>query len=380
VPAPARSFQIETATAARALDEIRRCFAGVTRPTAGLVFLSGGLATQVLEVAQGIAALGLRLPVVVVGGSSVLSDAGELGDASGASGLIWTGGRAELCGLAGDHPDAFGESLLRMLADRAGRTEPTVMVFAETRVFGPSALAPLRQARGTPYVLGGGATASPGVARIGPDGSVQLEATALILRGLAPPVIRTVHSCKLLSRLAPITACRGALALEIDGQPALEVLTQAGRSAGGEKLIVTMLAEARGIHDDEPRPPMLVRGVQGIDTDRGGLVLSDEIYEGMRIAFAVRDADAARSELETVLREIGRDIGGAAPRFGVYVNCSARGFELYGTPGVDTRALRSKFPGLPFAGMQSAFEIAPHAGHPTMQLYTGVFALFTALS
>jgi hypothetical protein len=35
---------------------------------------------------------------------------------------------------------------------------------------------------------------------------------------------------------------------------------------------------------------------------------------------------------------------------------------------------------LPFAGMASSFEIAPHFGRPTMQLYTGVFALFTSPS
>ena len=47
---------------------------------------------------------------------------------------------------------------------------------------------------------------------------------------------------------------------------------------------------------------------------------------------------------------------------------------------MDTRVVRMRFPGVPFAGMQSTFEIAPHHGRATLQLYTGVLALFTAPS
>jgi small ligand-binding sensory domain FIST len=128
------------------------------------------------------------------------------------------------------------------------------------------------------------------------------------------------------------------------------------------------------------RAALVVRGIQGVDPDRRALVISEEIREGMRVTFGVRDARAARDDMEAITRELERDIAGAAPRFGLYVNCAGRGSSLYGSHDVDSKILKTRFPGLPFAGMASSFEIAPRLGRPTLQLYSGVFALFTSPS
>jgi small ligand-binding sensory domain FIST len=117
-----------------------------------------------------------------------------------------------------------------------------------------------------------------------------------------------------------------------------------------------------------------------VDPVRRGLLVSDEVREGMRVAFAVRDGPAARDDLETVVRDADRALAGAAARFGVYVNCAGRGSSLYGAQDVDTRILRSRFGELPIAGMMSSFEIAPYDGKPVLKLYTGVLALFTVPS
>ena len=125
---------------------------------------------------------------------------------------------------------------------------------------------------------------------------------------------------------------------------------------------------------------MMVRGLRGVDPEHGAVLVGPEIREGLRMAYAVRDGRAAREDLDAVLRELERDIAGAAPRFGIYVSCAGRGMGLHGTPDVETRALRGRFPALPFAGMFSSYEVAPHGGFPTLQLYAGVLALFTAPS
>jgi small ligand-binding sensory domain FIST len=64
----------------------------------------------------------------------------------------------------------------------------------------------------------------------------------------------------------------------------------------------------------------------------------------------------------------------------LYINCAGRGSSLYGQYDVDTRILRARFGDLPFAGIQSSFEIAPYCGRPALQLYTGVVAVFTTPS
>ncbi len=120
--------------------------------------------------------------------------------------------------------------------------------------------------------------------------------------------------------------------------------------------------------------------MQGVDPGRGGVVVSDEVRVGTPLAFAVRDAAAARSDLETVAREVERETAGAAPKFGFFVSCAGRGSGLYGTPDVDVRIVRARFPQMPFAGLHSSFEIAPYAGRPTVQLYSGVLGVFSAPS
>jgi small ligand-binding sensory domain FIST len=171
------------------------------------------------------------------------------------------------------------------------------------------------------------------------------------------------------------------MVLALDDRPALEVLGEIGRSLPDRPLILTVLAEPDRVGPSQGgRPELVVRGVQGVDSARGGLLISDEVQEGMRMTFAIRDANAAREDLEAVTRELARDIAGALPRFGLYVNCAGRGANLYGSFDVDTRILRSRFAGTPIAGMQSTFEIAPHLGKPTLQLYTGVLGLFTSPS
>jgi len=42
--------------------------------------------------------------------------------------------------------------------------------------------------------------------------------------------------------------------------------------------------------------------------------------------------------------------------------------------------LKARFGEIPWVGMFSSFEIAPHGAEPALQLYSGVVALFTSLS
>lgn len=377
----AKSFLHRTAVPSRVARLVSDAASELRRPSCGLVFVSGALAQRLEQVGDALVDARLPYPIVVAAGSGVLSELGEVEDESACSGVLWSGGRAEAVPIAATDADELGEALARTLTDRTGKTSPTVLVFANPDGFGPSVLAPLQEARTTPHLFGAGTIGHPGSLAVSPGDDVAPGPIALILRGSAAPAIRTAHSCRLLSPLRVITEAQGAMVRTIDGQPALDVLSELGRSVAGQPLIFTVLAEAEGTLEHEGnRPALIVRGVQGIDSERRSLLISDEVYEGMRITFAVRDAKAARDDLEAVVRELSRDIAGAAPRFAIYLNCAGRGSGLYGTPDVDTRILRSRFGDIPMAGMQSSFEIAPHLGRPTLQLYTGVLGLFSALS
>src|SRR6185295_12972176 len=110
----------------------------------------------------------------------------------------------------------------------------------------------------------------------------------------------------------------------------------------GQPLILTALAPETS-PEDAIRSELIVRGIQGVDPARRAILLSGDLEIGWRVAFAVRDAASARSDLELCVRELGREAGGAAPLFGVYVSCAGRGASLYGSPDVDLRILRGRF-------------------------------------
>lgn len=98
------------------------------------------------------------------------------------------------------------------------------------------------------------------------------------------------------------------------------------------------------------------------------------------MAFVALDGAAARQNLEASLRDLGRRTAGSAARFGLYINCAGRGASLYGTPDVDCKQVRNRFPNLPFVGLMSSFEIGPSPDPASIHFYTGIFALFTAPS
>lgn len=375
----AASFAEGATTTERVARSLARCASKLRRPAGATVFASGGVAADLEQLAERIAELCPGLPLVVARGAGVLNQDGEHEGLSAASGVVWAGGSAEVHATPGT-ADEIGEALARFVADRAARLDPPVLVFAGTDGFEPDTLAPLRQRNGTRNIFGAGALGEPGAVGVDAEGALHTgPAVTLMLRGLTPPRLITSPACKLLGPLRPITGHRGSMVLEIGGEPALDVLTALGAELADQPLVFAVLAR-----EEEPnesgRPEVIIRGVQGVDPVRRGLVVTNEVREGMRITFAIRDATAAREDLQSGVRQLKRDIAGSAPRFGLYLNCAGRGSGLYGVRDVDVRIIAGEFPGVPFAGMHSAFEIAPHDGDPAMQLYTGVFALFAAPS
>jgi small ligand-binding sensory domain FIST len=377
----AASWEIKTPSPDRVATSLAHALSQVRSPSGAVVFVSGSLVNALDDLTDKIAKMRPGIAVAIGAGSGVLTERGEIEDQSAAAGIVWTGGRSELVELSPGDENDVGPALARLLSDRTGKTAPTVVTLLRPDAFGPSTLAPLDEFRGTRNVIGAGTVGDPGAAGVDASGGKVRGSIAMILRGTAQPAIRTSHSVRLLAPLRPITACRGALLLEVDGEPALDVLAAQGERLSDRPLLFAVLADEPASGPTEGgRPALVVRGIQGVDPDRRALVISEEIREGMRVAFGIRDARAARDDMEAITRELERDIAGAAPRFGLYVNCSGRGSSLYGAHDVDSKILKSRFPGLPFAGISSSFEIAPRLGRPTLQLYSGVFALFTSPS
>ena len=377
MPAPAHSFSTVTDSPERVARELSLTLGRVGRASGALVFVSGRLAEGAGAVADAVAPVLGGVPALVVSGAAVLNEDGELENQSAASGLVWAGGRPEVLVGSGGDAEAVAESLASQLVDRMARRPAPAAVFIRPDGFSPHAREPLARGRGLGQVFGAGSTGP--VAAIDAEGKVHSGGgVAIVLRGLTSPAVRSSPACRLLMPLRRITETRGSMVTRIEGEAALDVLTAIGNEVSGQPLVLAVLAPEE--REGEERPELVIRGVQGVDPVRRGLMISDEVDEGMRIAFGIRDPGAARSDLERTVREMHRGLAGGVPRFALYLNCAGRGSSLYPSPDVDIGIIRTRFAGVPFAGMQSSFEIAPHRERPTLHLYTGVLALFSAPS
>jgi small ligand-binding sensory domain FIST len=381
----AQSFEVRSSSPERVVAGFAAARAEVPRSAAGIVFVSGALLDRQESLGRLFSAERFGIPVLLVGGSGVLSERGELEAESAATGLVWSGGTAEIGVIdAGNRDEGLSEGLDGFLAGRTGRT--AVALFVPPGGFTPRAVQLLARRNFGMPIFGGGALGDPGVIAIGAGGElVTGRAVAMAVHDFGVPRVRTTHSCRLLAPLRPITRTRGSLVLEIGGEPALDVLTRAGASLQGQPLVFTVLgrtASESGAEGDgaERQPELLVRGIQGIDPTARGVLISEELREGMSMTFGVRDARAAQADLERLARELSRDVAGALPLSALYISCGGRGQSLYGRANVDTRILRDRFGDIPVAGVQSAFEIAPYGDTQSLQLNSGVLTLFTALS
>lgn len=371
----ASSFATSTSSPAKVVRALENAAAQVRKPSAALVFLSGAIAEKLEQIASMLADRRLGFPILFGTGAGVLYDRGELEGQSAVAGLVWSGVGANAVVLNPAHDDLGGE-LDRALSEHSARSA-FLLVRPDRLEPGVFTDVSLKDR----VIFGAGTATSEDVLALDARGRIDRGPVGALLTQ-SPPLIGVTRASRLITPLRPITRISGSMILEIDGEDALDVLSAAGQQLGGQPLIFVALA-----NDDHPEsltstriPELVLRPIQGVDPTRRGIVVGENVEESTLAGFAIRDAPAAREDLESMTRELLRQSAGAAPRFGIYVNCAGRGRSLYSAVNVDTRLLRARLGDVPFVGLQSAFELAPYAGSLALHLYTGVLALFTSPS
>src|SRR5690606_21148929 len=124
----AQSFEVRSRARERVLAAFAAARADVPRSAAGIVFMSGALLDRQEAVARLFSAKRFGIPLLLVGGGGVLSERGELEAESAATGLVWSGGRAEIGVIdAGQRDEGLCEGLEGFLGGLRGR--PAVALF-----------------------------------------------------------------------------------------------------------------------------------------------------------------------------------------------------------------------------------------------------------
>src|SRR5215470_11940308 len=271
-----------------------------------------------------------------------------------------------LAGGPTDVPAPAGPGLAVLLADGYGRHPDEV----------------LREAQGAwpGWNLAGAVTTGPEgafPAHRWLDDEISAGGLAGLLVG-APALVGVTQACRPVGPVHTVTRASGRVVAEIDGRRAFDVFADRARPLLddlGRAAQSVLLAVPDDPEDREVEEGYVVRGILRFDPDRGLLALSSPLVEGMRLRFAVRDAYAARADLQRVVADVERRLEGRRPRYGFYFTGAGRGRALYGVEDHDVAYLRNTLGEFPLIGAFTGGEIGPAALRPRLHLFAGVLAV-----
>jgi small ligand-binding sensory domain FIST len=298
------------------------------------------------------------------------------------------------------HADASTPDLGELIAEMAARTDSGYL-------FGGLAASRTQSvqfaAAGDGTIKGQGATGgvfSGGLSGVAFGAGVHL--VSRVTQGVLP--VSPVHE---------ITALNGPVLLQLDGEPALDVLERdldltisqpqgPELKAALDRVRATLVGLSEAGHEAVGRTgnfgsDVLVRHIIGLDPARRGVAIAGQAITGMRLAFCQRNMQAARADLTRICAEIREELepqevtpevagalactgADAAPHparrmaGAVYVSCSGRGGPHFGGPSAELQIVRRALGDVPLVGFFAGGEIARNH----LYGYTGVLTVFTS--
>lgn len=169
-----------------------------------------------------------------------------------------------------------------------------------------------------------------------------------------------------------VTECERNIIVALDGRPALDVF----KEEIGEILARDLRRAAQLIMAGLPVPgsdtgDYLVRNLVAIDPRNKLLAIGAPVEEGMPIMFCRRGGDAARMDLQRMLKSVAAEIKGP-PRAGLYFSCLGRGAHMFGEKSAEMRMIGAQLGDFPMVGFFANGEIS----HDRLYGYTGVLTVF----
>ncbi len=309
------------------------------------------------------------------------------------------------------HADGHTPDLAELLQEMADRTETGYL-------FG--GLSASRTANVQFAVGGNGNMAGQGAASGVFDGGL----SGVAFGPQVPLLSRVTQGCQPVGPLHTITAANDNVVLELDHEPALDVLLdtlQVTLDGDPQPALRRVRATLAGLVDAGAQPlgrqrtghfgtDTRVRHIVGLDGARRGVALAEHVQPGMHLAFCQRNVTAARADLMRICAETREELspqdmepapaaersaqaqGAAAPapgtgamtspagaaqgrtiRGAIYVSCSGRGGPHFGGPSAELQIVRHALGDVPLVGFFAGGEIA----HQQLYGYTGVLTVFT---
>ena len=202
----------------------------------------------------------------------------------------------------------------------------------------------------------------------------------LLLSGHFQHSLSIAQACQPIGPVYTVTKSHQNLLLELDGRPAFEVFAEVVHKPLADDLRRAATLVFIGLPVDSERQHIargeyVVRNIVGFDPKQGIVAVADEIRQGQKMVFTLRNGDGSREDLKVTLEEQAQAWEGTPPSFGLYFNCLGRGSGLYGFPDLDTSYIKQYFGEIPLIGFFSGCEIAPIRKQSALHQYSGVLVL-----
>lgn len=381
-------------------------------PTLGLLYITDHYAPHAREILE---RLGAELP-------EVTDWAGTVGVGVSASNVEYFDEPAlavMLCAIAPHEYRVFSGVAPLGVGEGLGFEAHTALVHADAGTADVAELiAEMAERTATGYLFGGLASSRGETVQfaVGGNGNIkgQGKAGGVFRGGLSGVafgdgvtlVSRVTQGCHPVAAQRVITAADGHVILELDHEPALDVLlsdtgislerpheamallraTLVGLTAPGSDVV------GRSGHFGAD---VLVRHIIGLDPTRNAVAIADRVEPGMRMAFCQRNAQAARADLMRIGAEIREELepqevswpvaaalAAPDPSAGphparriagaVYISCAGRGGPHFGGPSAELQIVRRALGDVPLVGFFAGGEIA----RDHLYGYTGVLTVF----
>jgi small ligand-binding sensory domain FIST len=358
--------------------------AGLERAEAAIVFTTGEAEPAAHALLHAVRRVTGARTVVGASGTGVLTERGEVEQVPAVAVLV-LGGESLLLRPAlvrqRERLDAAAGAELAEQVGPAVAEGGTLFVLPDVNLDPRALLSGLEDALGPVPVIGAVAAGSPPFELWNTE--VAHEAIVGLALAGAAPVIGVGQGCQPIGEPYVVTRGEGAVVQAIGGRPALDVLKDAVRSVPDFEQRAARAGIFAGLAMDPAKSPLergdfLVRNLAGVDPKSGAVAVGGEVRIGQTIQFQIRDADAARDDLEAMLARVQTALADRQPAFGVYFDCAGRGRGLYGLPDHDVGLIRERLGSWPLIGFFGNGEFAPIGGRNFFHTYTGVLAVFPA--
>jgi small ligand-binding sensory domain FIST len=194
-----------------------------------------------------------------------------------------------------------------------------------------------------------------------------------------------MHGCMPVSSFMEITRIEDAVLYELDGRPALDVLSEmVGHQAGQPATDNLSLAITIGEKHCDPYVPYdesayVNRLILSSNPADGSVTLFEADFKvGTRVQIMSRDNQLMLESVQKRTRQLLSSLGQEKPIFALYIDCAGRTSAFSGAELEEASIVQAELgPELPLLGFYSGVEIAPLLGRSRPLDWTGVLTLFT---